>query len=120
MKKIVRIDADNIGDRIELALLKGDTDTAQRIHHVVQLAMEGIKQKIMATPLWRILMTGCDDALFEAVDDNDLLKNLEALRLEFFTLTQYSLSIGVGNSIQEAVFNLRIAKLMGKDRVVGF
>lgn len=120
MTKFIKLDADNIGDRIELALLNGDVKGAQEIHKAVQKAIQNIKETINTFPNWSILMIGCDDILMEVlVEDKKIIENLELLRKRFISSCGFTLSIGVGGSLQEALINLTKAKLKGKDVIVG-
>lgn len=117
-KLFVRLDADNIGDRIELALINGNPIEAQRIHNEVQVAMQSLVNIIKVIPGTEILLVGADDILFSGqptVLSRDILENI---RTEFYKITMFTLSIGVGPTISSALQNLTRAKLSGKDRIV--
>lgn len=119
MKEIVfvRLDGDNIGEKIELALINSDVEKAQSIHNVVQASIESVKLEIENYG-YKILMSGCDDILFSInqseFDNSTLIKVMEC----FFERSKFTLSIGVGFSINESLINLRIAKLSGKNKIV--
>lgn len=113
----VRADADNVGDKIELAFLEGDTERAQRIHNQVQESMKELR--IFAEQNFgEILMQGCDDIFFKMLDTVESYEQLETARIEFFNRSGFTLSIGIGPTLTEAVFNLTKAKLSGKNRIV--
>tara|TARA_R110000764_G_scaffold195666_1_gene280850 strand:- start:547 stop:924 length:378 start_codon:yes stop_codon:yes gene_type:complete len=117
-KIYVRLDVDNAGDGIELALLKSDYENAQNLHDKIQinvnLALKYIQKKDSVT----VLMKGCDDILFSIDRNNYDLKFLEKLSREFKLRSGISLSIGVGTSLVECIMNLKVAKLSGKDKIV--
>ena len=121
MKNIIyiKLDADNVGDSIELALLNNNVEEAIRIHNLIQ---ENIRKldNIINDYGFNILMTGCDDILF--CIDCDLFEETNLIELmNFFNRnTSFSLSIGVGISLNEALLNLRKAKLSGKNKIVKF
>ena len=111
----VRLDVDNVGDNIELALLQANLVRAQQIHDSIQTALADI-QKVLRFNC-DILMQGCDDILF-SISEIDYDENfLVELKDIFFEKTGFTISIGIGISINEAIGNLRIAKLSGKNRI---
>lgn len=113
----VRVDADSVGDQIELALLEGDTEKAQIIHNQVQESMKELR--IFAERNFgEILMQGCDDIFFKMFDAAENFERLEAARIEFLNRSGFTLSVGVGSSSTEALLNLTKAKLLGKNRIV--
>lgn len=118
--KFIRIDADNIGDQIELALMNNDIEKAKEIASSVENFMRELKKKLTLNPDFKILMAGCDDILL--VFDGDKLevsRLLEEIRSDFFSRTSFTISIGVGDNLFQAMFNLKKAKLSGKNMVVG-
>lgn len=119
MIKFIRLDADNIGDKIEFALLSGKVNDAQDIHNSVQIAMREIRQTVDTFPSWKVLMNGCDDLLFQITGSDSFEAKILSIKSKFQSSTGCSLSIGIGDSLQEALLNLRIAKLKGKDTIVG-
>ena len=114
----VRIDADNVGDKIELSLLNGNVNDAQDIHNVVQRAMADLRLYISSN-LGVIIMQGCDDILFRMVLTTNAHEVLEVIRSEFLIKTGFTLSVGIGWKVASALENLRIAKLSGKNKIVG-
>ncbi len=119
MMKFIRLDADNVGDKIEFALLSGRVNDAQQIHNLVQYAMDEIRETVNTFPSWKILMHGCDDILIEIPSEDKFQDEIQSIKSKFQNRTGCSLSIGIGDSLQEALLNLRIAKLKGKDTIVG-
>ncbi|WP_187270266.1 mCpol domain-containing protein [Pontibacter qinzhouensis] len=117
-KLYIRLDVDNAGDSIELALLKADYRKAQNTHHKIQEGINLILDKINRLDSTALLMRGCDDILFSIEKDNYDFNYLEKIKSEFKSTTGFSLSIGVGSSIPECMYNLRVAKVSGKDTVI--
>jgi hypothetical protein len=114
----IRLDADSIGDKIELALLNGDISLANKIHLSVQKGIRLLKKTVQENPNFTILMIGCDDILFCSESDSLILYELEKLKSLFHKKTKSTLSIGVSNSLQGAILNLRKAKLLGKNQIL--
>ncbi|SIO07322.1 mCpol domain-containing protein [Algoriphagus halophilus] len=117
-KIFVRLDVDNVGDRIELALLESNTIEAQNIHDNIQKNINSILSNIQNHKSIKVLMTGCDDILFIINKNEYDILYLEKLKSEFKLKSGFSLSIGVGTSITECMLNLHIAKVSGKDKIV--
>jgi len=117
-KIFVRLDVDDIGNSIELSLLKGDFVTAQQIHNDIQKNINLIFKKLQAESSVIILMKGCDDILFSIEKCDYDLNFLKELKDTFKLDSNFTLSIGVGKSINESMLNLRIAKISGKDKIV--
>lgn len=117
-KLYIRLDVDNAGDSIELALLKADYRKAQNTHHKIQEGIDLILDLISSLDSTTLLMRGCDDILFSIEKDNYDLNYLKKIKSKFKATTGFSLSIGVGSSIPECMLNLRVAKVSGKDIVI--
>jgi len=115
--KFIRIDGDNIGDKIEFSLLNEDYEEAQNLHHAVQNSLSKIVEKIKQNPYMKILMYGSDDVLFFVSKDFDYRQFLEKIREDFFHETKCTLSIGIGNTMIHSINNLRRAKLSGKNKI---
>ncbi len=114
----IRLDADNIGDAIELSLLNDNIIMAKHIHQNVQSGINTLIEKISNNGNYTILMQGCDDILFK-VDKEDYSESfIMELKLIFFSVSEYTISIGVATSIQEVLINLRKAKLGGKNKII--
>jgi hypothetical protein len=114
----VRLDADNIGDDIELALVNDDIDLANNIHKKIQKGILMLIQQLEENSEVKILMTGCDDILFKIKQSKFNKDDLIELKNIFLDNTGYTLSIGVGCDLKTALFNMRKAKLQGKNTIV--
>ena len=114
----VRLDGDNIGDRIEYLLLTGDVEGAENVHRRVQDSMKKITDQLATNEHVRILMSGCDDILLRISGDvSDRNSIVENIRKKFVNETGFTMSGGVGNTLSSALMGLRRAKLSGKDRL---
>ncbi|WP_338555589.1 mCpol domain-containing protein [Paenibacillus sp. KS-LC4] len=119
-KYYIRLDADNIGDKIEYFLLCNDWEKARDIHNKIQNSMEIIGEFVRGNEDYILLMTGCDDLLIGTNEESVLKVAVftESIRNHFNKLCNETLSAGIGNSIVEAIMNLRKAKTGGKNNIV--
>lgn len=114
----IRLDADNVGDKIEYLLLEGNIIEANRVHLSIQNSIKELVKTITKTPGYEILMVGCDDILMKVNSKLIDIKFLDGINDHFFQETGFTLSIGIGLNINEAMLNLRKAKLLGKNRII--
>ncbi len=114
----IRLDGDNIGDGIELAVMNGELEKAQQIHDSVQDSMKRLTKMISDFPTSNLLLIGCDDILFSIEGKQAPITLLDELRTTFQIDTYHSLSIGVGTNLPSALTSLKRAKLSGKDKVI--
>jgi hypothetical protein len=114
----VRLDADNIGDAIELSLINSDISRAKSIHQKVQSGIKSIEKQLIENDYCTVLMKGCDDILFKIKIEHFSESLLIELKEEFLNHSGYSLSIGIAYSLEGALINLRKAKLSGKNIIV--
>lgn len=119
MTKFIRLDADNIGDKIEFALLNNEIESANSIHDSVQRGIQALQRILNSDSRFKILMTGCDDLLFEFNGEPFDYQIIAHLRDTFKNESGQTISLGIGDTLQEAIINLTIAKYAGKDRVWG-
>lgn len=117
-KLYVRLDVDNAGDCIELALLNSHCEKAQNVHDRIQNSINLILEKIQSINSTKILMKGCDDILFSIEQNNYDLKLLREIKNDFKIESGFTLSIGVAPTITDCMHSLRIAKISGKDKIV--
>lgn len=114
----VRLDADGVGDKIELALLDNDIDRARAIHNAIRRSMSALVERITARGDIEIIMVGCDDILMRMQAASYQRSFFEALMGVFETMSECTISIGVGGCLADALHNLDKAKLAGKNRIV--
>lgn len=118
MKKLIRIDFDNIGDKIDFFLYQDNFKAAQEISNIIKKSIKESINVIHSTfQNVEVLLIGADDLLFSC---HKLEKQqLEILKEYYFVTTNLTVSIGVGNNIKEAMLNLKIAKVSGKNIIKG-
>jgi len=114
-----RVDIDRVGDRLELYLLHENIQSARTFQNELQAAMKWLRQALTQELGCDLLYSGCDDVLFQIDTANYNHAGVESLRQQFAGRTGCTLSYGFGHTIREAVNNLRVAKLSGRDRAIG-
>lgn len=117
-KIFIRLDVDNAGDSIELALLESDPKKAQHVHDTIQENINLIVDIIQENDARTLLMKGSDDILFSVNKNEFDINFLKKIKNEFKLKSGFSISIGVGSSITQCLLNLQIAKVSGKNKIV--
>lgn len=114
----IRIDCDNVGDKIELALYNNDPQKAQKISDLIKDNIMWLIKELTLKLNAKILLIGSDDILCEISGEFYNLEELEKIRLKFCEKANITLSIGIGNSIITSLINLNIAKISGKNKII--
>lgn len=112
-------DGDNIGSTLEILLRENRITEASILSDKIKTAFSEIEIKLKAFDDLEILIAAGDDLLIRYTpqpQDEDLL---EEIRNIFETKTGLSLSCGIGDTVPLSVQNLYLAKLYGKNRVIG-
>jgi len=117
-KYYIRMDCDNVGDKIELALFNDDPQSAQEISDSIKDNIKWLIEELAMKLNAKILLIGSDDILCEVTNEFYNLEKLEKIRLEFCEKANITLSIGIGNSILKSLININIAKISGKNKIV--
>lgn len=113
------LDGDDVGNRLELLLLDGNLADAAHVSDLLTSAMQDLRGALEATPNVEVRLCGGDD-LIAVFNDGALDEaRLAEIRSAFHAACGITVSAGVGTSVEQALSNLRRAKLGGKDRVVG-
>lgn len=114
----IRIDCDNVGDKIELALYNEDPQNAQNISDIIKESITWLIEEMTLKFNAEVLLIGSDDILCEIKSEFYNLEKLEKIHFEFYKKANISLSVGIGNSIVKSLINLNIAKISGKNKIV--
>lgn len=117
-KFYIRIDCDNVGDKIEFSLYNHDPKSAQDISDSIKENIKWLIEKVRNKLDGELLLLGSDDILYSTDKDHFNLNELENIRQEFADRMNITLSIGVGKSITDAMVNMKIAKISGKNTIV--
>jgi len=115
--KYLRIDCDNVGDKIELCLYELDTEKAQGINNLIRQSIAELSDNLRTLLNSEILLIGPDDILLKIETSNIDLELLKQIKDNFYTKTGITLSIGIGEDIIGAMRNLDIAKRSGKNKI---
>jgi len=114
----IRIDCDNVGDKIEFALYNNAHNEAQRISDKIKDNITWLIRKVVEEFSAEILLIGSDDILFKINEFFFDIHKIEELRQEFYKRSNITLSIGIGNTTRQSHINLKIAKVSGKDKII--
>lgn len=115
--KYIRIDCDNVGDKIELCLYELNPEKAQRINNLIRKSIIELSDSLRTLLNSQILLIGPDDILLKIETDQIDFELLNEIKEDFFSKTGITLSVGIGNDIVGAMRNLDIAKKSGKNRI---
>lgn len=115
--KFIRIDCDNVGDKIELCLYELNTDKAQSLNNLIRQSISELSDKLRTLLNSEILLVGPDDILLKIETSKFDLDILKKIKEDFSNKTGITLSIGIGDDIIGAMRNLDIAKKSGKNRI---
>lgn len=118
-KQVIHFDGDDVGDHIELFLLDGKLEEAAQLSQKLTLAIQQLKQSLENITGVEIRLCGGDDLIMTASANSISKQLINRLRSDFEITSGLSVSVGAGSSVQEALLNLRRAKLSGKNRLVG-
>ena len=119
MSLFLHFDGDNVGDHIELLLLDGRLDEAITLSEKIQEAMDSLRHSLEQNYNSKIHIFAGDDLI--ASCENDMIPDdrIDILIQQFKTSCGITMSLGTGKTVQEALANLRRAKLSGKNRFIG-
>ncbi len=112
-------DGDNIGNTLEILLIEGRISEAVVLSKNVTIAMTELETFLKAKSDVEIIILGGDDILIKYNDvkhNKDFLVEIARIFKDYTGLT---MSCGVGGEITESVYNLRLAKLYGKNQIRG-
>lgn len=115
----IHIDGDNVGSHIELCLMDGDINKAQKISKDVTNGMELIKSKLINKLNATVYICAGDDLIASFEPESEFFDFLENAKSNYFNSTGLTISIGLGDTIKGSLDNLRRAKMSGKNRIIG-
>jgi hypothetical protein len=114
--KYLAIDGDDIGDRVEYAIVEiGTVEAAMEISREIMVAQQQIADLISTLEGSQIYFQGGDNTFASVPDDFDDYQKFIDIYLEN---TNHTATVGVGNTPLEAHNALVIGKNTGKNKVV--
>ena len=115
----IYFDADDIGNHLELLLLDGKLEMASDFSQKLTNAMFEMQKSLCLISGVKIHLFGGDDLIAEFTNPLNTLEQIELFREQFKIQSGVTISAGIGENIENALTNLRRAKLLGKNRLVG-
>lgn len=119
MRMFIYLDGDDVGSRLELLLLDGKLEEATAFSKRVAEAMAKLRESLEQIPSLRTHLFGGDDLIAEFQASSLSPGEIDRFRKDFESRCGVTISAGAGAGIEEALANLRRAKLSGKNRLVG-
>lgn len=110
-------DGDDIGPHLELMLLEGRLDDAATFSTAVSRAMSSMVEALQTVSGVEIIFCGGDDLVAQWPEGSVPLAFLQDLRTSFQKTCTRTLSAGLGPTPADAVRELRLAKLRGKNSI---
>jgi hypothetical protein len=111
-------DADDVGARIELSLLEGDVEGASLVSQRVSAAILWLGE-CLAREFGGQVKFAAGDEVLALLGRVPSRYEIDAVREEFQSRCGLSISCGLGEGSNDAVSQLRLAKLRGKNRLEG-
>jgi hypothetical protein len=113
----IRLDCDNVGDKIECALYNEKPEIAQNISNKIKKNIKLVVKKFKSEFNSELLLVGSDDLLLKIELKYFDIEKIEKIKFEFQKNSGITLSIGIGKTILDSLVNLKIAKVSGKNRI---
>jgi hypothetical protein len=112
-KLFVLGDADQVRRRIEALLFAGNLEELGRLSRKIGDAIQAFGARAQSSMKAHVVFAGGDELLFLVSSSLYSEATVYELISEFQLATSLSISVGVGNSAEEAYLNLARAKAMG-------
>lgn len=109
-------DGDDVGRKIELFIVTNQMDMLSDFFCSFQSAMSWLSERLKDEFNANIIFNGGDNLLAVLQVDDQQIKKLEDLRIDFSSRSKATLSFGIGINPRQAYFALKLAKACGKDR----
>lgn len=116
----IAFDGDNVGSRLEYFMLTNDRATLQKFSSQFSSAMTWLENQLIQLSGAEIIFNGGDNLLATVTNDNDPLLLIKDIITEFRRLSSSTISVGVGTTMREAYFALKLAKTGGKNRICDY
>lgn len=114
------VDGDDVGRRLEYYMLLNDSHSLTSFSNAYKSAMNWLEEELVNKFGATVLFSGGDNLLACVRKEEDSMKKFEELRINFSKKSESTISAGLGLSLQEAYFALKLAKATGKNRICDF
>lgn len=114
----VSADGDGIGGLVEVKVLQNDIEGIKKQSATIKKGQRYLKRVFKDMFAGEVLVYGGDDVLFR-IDAKHLYK-LERIRRGYQEVTGFTITMGVGLTMKDAVRAMVYGKLTGKDRLVAW
>jgi len=116
----IAVDGDNVGSHLEYFAITNNIEALTAFSKKFNSAMDWFEKELVKNFDTRVIFYGGDNLLASTSSDKFAKEALEQLRLEFFKRSECTLSIGLGESPQQAYLALKLAKTNGKNFIREF
>lgn len=116
----IAVDGDNVGSHLEYFAITNNVEALKAFSQKFNSAMDWFEKELVKCFNVSVVFYGGDNLLASTYSDKFEKELLEGLRLEFFKRSDSTLSIGLGESPQQAYLALKLAKTNGKNAIREF
>lgn len=114
------VDGDDIGHRLEYFMLVNERESLNQFSTTFQSSMDWLVEKLTHELEATIIFSGGDNLLAVMNIENLPIELIENIRTDFAIKSQCTLSVGLGYTIRQAYFALKLAKASGKNCIRNF
>lgn len=116
----IAVDGDNVGSHLEYFAITNNVEALKTFSQKFNSAMDWFEKELVNSFNVKVVFYGGDNLLASVSLDKFEKEILEKLRFEFFKRSDSTLSIGLGESPQQAYLALKLAKTNGKNAIREF
>jgi GTP cyclohydrolase III len=116
----IAVDGDNVGSHLEYFAITNNVEALKAFSQKFNSAMDWFEKELVNSFDVKVVFYGGDNLLASVSLDKFEKEILEKLRFEFFKRSDSTLSIGLGESPQQAYLALKLAKTNGKNAIREF
>lgn len=117
----IAIDGDDVGRQIEYLVVNNKSQQLSEFSTKYEYAMVWLEQQLKNILDVKIIFRGGDSLLCTSSKEQaSIEEEINSLKKEFIDLVEVTLSVGIGSSLREAYFALKLAKANGKNRITLF
>ncbi len=117
MKQYITIDGDDIGRKISSCYIQNDPEKLKFISNSLQQYVEGITQALKEGNFTIIFAAA--DGIAAFTEESITMESIEK-KIKDSINSEFTFSIGLGNSLQECYIALIEAKSTGKNKIVKY